>query len=192
MDEAKRQKLTETARTQLAKVWVEPQEGRMQLVVFDTITNERTHLIIGEGSGPDDAVEVSPTAQNMLDRLDQVDEIDREVVVVDLAHSGRTGTRLSRIFASVQPDAAIMLLCRSSEVMDIIDVLLDFLDRQPPKTPAAPRTPGEVEIRPEPCHSRNNTGSTFASFRNRATLAPTSSSVARSSEPMASTPGWIT
>jgi hypothetical protein len=192
MDEAKRQKLTETVRTPLAKVWVEPREGRMQLVVIDTLTNERTHLIIGEGIGPDDAVEVSPIAQNMLDRLDRVDEINRDVVVVDLAHTERTGSRLSRIFASVRSDAAIMLLCRSSEIMDIIDVLLDFLDRQPPKTPAAPGPPGEAEIRPEPCHSRNNTGSTFPSFRNRATLAPTSSSVARSSGPMASTPGWIT
>jgi hypothetical protein len=192
MDEAKRQSLTQTARAPLAKVWVEPQEGRMQLVVFDTLTNGRTHLIIGEGVGPDDAVEVSPIAQNMLDRLDQVDEIDPEVVVVDLARPERTGPRLSRIFASVRSDATIMLLCRSSEIMDIIDVLLDFLDRQPPKTPAAPRTPGEAEFRTEPCHSRRNAGSTFASFRNRATLAPTASSVARSSGPMASTPGCIT
>jgi hypothetical protein len=164
MDEAKHQKLTETARTPLVRVWVEPQEGRVQLVVFDTLTNDRTQFIIGEVIGPDDAVEGSLIAQDMLDRLGQVDETDREVVVVDLAHTERIGPRLSQIFASVRSGAAIMLLCRSSEIMDIIDGLLDFLDWQPPKTPAAPRTPGEPEIRPEPCHTRNNAGSAFPSL----------------------------
>jgi hypothetical protein len=158
MYKAKRQELAKTARASLAKVWVEPQEGRVQLVVFDTLTNDSKQFILGEGIGPDDAVEVSPIAQNMLDRLGQVDETDREVLVVDLAHTERTGSYLSQIFASGRSGAAIMLLCRDSEIMDIIDGLLDFLDWQPPKTPATPRTPDEAEIWPEPRGSRNNAG----------------------------------
>jgi hypothetical protein len=148
MDEAKRQKLTEPQRGPLAKVWLEPQEGRVQLVVFDALTNNGKQFIIGEGIGPDSGVEVWPTARNVLDRLGQVGETDHEVTVVELTHRERIGPCLAQAFAAARSGAAIMLLCRDSEIMDIIDGLLDLLDCQPPTTSVASRTLGKPESTP--------------------------------------------
>jgi hypothetical protein len=160
MDEAKRQKLTEPQHAPLAKVWLEPQEGRVQLVVFDALTNDGKQFIIWEGIGPDGALEVSPIAQSVIDRLGQVDETDCEVVMVDLAHVERIGPCLAQAFAAARAGAAIMLLCPDSEIMDIIDGLLDLLDCQPPTTPVASRTPGKPEIPPgsrdSGCRCRRN------------------------------------
>jgi hypothetical protein len=148
MDEAKRQKPTEPHWAPFAKVWLDPQERRVQLVVFDELTKDSKQFIIGEGIGPDDGVEGLPTAQNVLDHLDHVGETGREVVVVEVANKERIGPRLAPVFAAARSGAAIMLLYRDSELMDIIDGLLDLLDWQPLTTPAAPRSSSGRILRP--------------------------------------------
>jgi hypothetical protein len=45
MDKAKRQKLTKPQRTPFANLWLEPQEGRAQLVVFNTLASILSFVI---------------------------------------------------------------------------------------------------------------------------------------------------
>jgi hypothetical protein len=45
MDEAKRQRLAKPQRAPLTKLWLEPQEGRVQLVVFDTLASILSFVI---------------------------------------------------------------------------------------------------------------------------------------------------
>jgi hypothetical protein len=135
MDKAKRHRPADLQLAPLAKVWLEPQDGRVRLLVVDARGNDSKQFLIGEGIASDGDIEASLTPQGVLDHFCKAGESDRGVAVVELAHKERIGPRLAPVFAAARSGAAITLLCRDSGIMDIIDGLLDLLDRQPQTTP---------------------------------------------------------
>jgi hypothetical protein len=122
----------------LAKLWMIPQDGPVQLMAFDAIAYNDRRFVIGEGIGeigPNGAV-VSPICQEVLNRIcSYADVANDQVWLVEIANAGRIQRRLRQTFAQAPSGSVIMLLCHTPA---LIDALRPFLTLMPPReTPLA-------------------------------------------------------
>jgi hypothetical protein len=116
------------AKMPLAKLWLIPQDGRVQVMAFDAIAHNDKQFVIGEGIGkfgPSGMI-LTEIGQLVLERICAHSDVEQDQVwLVEIANERRIERRLRQTFEKAPSGSVIMLICHTPA---LIDGLLPFFD----------------------------------------------------------------
>lgn len=117
----------------LAKCYFVPQDGQVQVMLFDAVASNGKHFSIGKGLGrfeKNEGMVLSDIASIVLERLCKHSHADEsQVWLLEIRDRRRVWWRLKQTFDLAPDGAAIMVICATSE---IYDATVPFLKIEPP------------------------------------------------------------
>ena len=117
--------------TSMFKAWLRPQEGPIQVLVFDAMLPDGTTFLFGQGIGwlnEDGDIHATEICRMVLDRLMEATPPDAVVTVLEMK-TRVDPNRLASVLRSMTNGGALMVLCGNPTV---VDDLLPFYQMNAP------------------------------------------------------------